>query len=114
MAQTDQTITLHGREYRIRSPFEPEYTTKLAQYCDSLMKNIGSATSSPDYLGISVLTLLQVAHNYFQQVEMSKKPNSEVEAEISRMIGVIEAAEKEAANINNEPAQQEPAATEPK
>jgi cell division protein ZapA (FtsZ GTPase activity inhibitor) len=100
MAQTDQTITLHGREYRIRSPFEPEYTAKLATYCDSLMKNIGSATASPDYLGISVLTLLQVAHNYFQQVELTKKPNIDVEAEISRLITLLDDAEKEVSTIN--------------
>ncbi|MBI3793101.1 MAG: cell division protein ZapA [Nitrospinae bacterium] len=99
MAQTNQTITLHGREYRIRSPFEPEYTEKLAGYCDSLMKNIGTATTSSDYLGVSVLTLLQVAHNYFQQVEMNKKPSADVESEISRIITLIDDTEKEIATF---------------
>ena len=93
----DQTINLHGREYRIRSPFDPDYTEKLAKYCDSLMKNIGDATTSADYLGVSVLTLLQVAHNYFQQLELSKGANPEVEAEIARMITMLDEAEKEAA-----------------
>ncbi|MBI3581679.1 MAG: cell division protein ZapA [Nitrospinae bacterium] len=93
----NQTITLHGKEYRIRSPFEPEYTEKLARYCDSLMKSIGDASASKDYLDVSVLTLLQVAHNYFRQLELSKGPNPEVEAEIARMIAMLDEAEKEAA-----------------
>lgn len=93
----NQTINLHGKEYRIKSPFDPEYTEKLAKYCDSLMKNIGDAATSKDYLDVSVLTLLQVAHNYFQQLELSKGLNPKVEKEIARMIAMLDEAEKEAA-----------------
>ena len=100
--QIDQTITLHGREYRVSSPFDPQYTEKLARYCDSLMKNIGNATTSTDYLRLSVLTLLQVSHDYFQLLENSKAPSPETEAEISRLITMLDDAEKEVAAINGQ------------
>ncbi|MBI5178467.1 MAG: cell division protein ZapA [Nitrospinae bacterium] len=103
MQPKDITVTLHGREYRIRSPFEKEYTMKLAKYCDSLMKNIGSATGSTDYLGLSVLTLLQLAHNYHQQAELAQKPNASVEAEITRLINLLDQAERDAASHQGAP-----------
>ncbi len=102
MAQ-DVTIKLHGREYKIRSPFEPEYTQKLARYCDSLMRNINASTASSDYLGLSVLTLLQVTHNYFHQVEKAQKPDEGTETEISRLIELLEATSKDIAIINDAP-----------
>jgi cell division protein ZapA (FtsZ GTPase activity inhibitor) len=97
MAQSDQTIKLHGREYSITSPFEPQYTLKLAKYCDTLMKNIGKTAATTDYLNLSVLTLLQVAHNYFQQVENSKGPNPDAETEFARLIELIDNTGKEVA-----------------
>jgi cell division protein ZapA (FtsZ GTPase activity inhibitor) len=103
MAPKDVTIKLHGREYKIRSPFEEEYTQKLARYCDGLMKNIGVATASTDYLGLSVLTLLQVAHNYLQQVELSQKPDEGAETEIARLIALLDQMEKDVAVINDAP-----------
>ncbi len=102
MGPKDVTITLHGREYRIQSPFGEEYTRTLAKYCDKQMKEIAAATSATDYLGLSVLTLLQVAHNYHQERDAASKPHPGAEAEISRLIEVIDKAEKDAAEAEAE------------
>ncbi len=103
MEAKDVTITLHGREYRIRSPYGEEYTQKLAKYCSGQMKSIAAATASTDYLGLSVLTLLQLAHNYFQMHEATGKPRPEDEAEVTRLIELLDKAEKDAENAETEP-----------
>lgn len=105
MEPKNVTITIHGKQYNIRSPFGEEYTQKLAAYCDQQMRGIASATSSTDYLGLYVLTLLQVAHNYHKQAEAASAPRPGTEEEIARIIGVLEKAEKdaEAAETESQP-----------
>ncbi|MBI5636572.1 MAG: cell division protein ZapA [Nitrospinae bacterium] len=102
MEAKDVTITLHGREYRIQSPFGEEYTRTLAKYCDQKMKDIAAATGSTDYLGLSVLTLLQLAHNYHQQRGAAGKPQPDAEAEIIRLMELLDKAEKDAAEAETE------------
>lgn len=97
MEPKDVTITLHGREYRIRSPFDEEYTRMLAKYCDQQMKSIAADTGSTDYLGLSVLTLLQLAHNYHKERDAASKPHPDAEAEIARLMELLDKAEKDAA-----------------
>ncbi len=102
MDPKDITITLHGRDYRIQSPFAEEYTRTLAKYCDQQMKDIAKATGSADYLGLSVLTLLQIAHNYHQERDAANKPHPGAEAEISRLMELLDKAEKDAGEAEAE------------
>lgn len=103
MGPKDITITLHGRDYRIQSPFDEEYTRTLAKYCDRQMKDIASATGAADYLGLSVLTLLQIAHNYHQERDAAAKPHPGAETEIVRLIELLDKAEQDAAETETEP-----------
>lgn len=102
MEQKDITITLHGRDYRIQSPFGEEYTRTLAKYCDQQMKTIAAATGATDYLGLSILTLLQLAHNYHQERDAASKPHPGAEAEIVRLMELLDKAEKDAAEAETE------------
>lgn len=102
MEPKDVTITIHGKQYKIRSPFGEDYTQKLAAYCDRQMKGIASSTSSTDYLGLYVLTLLQVAHSFHQQAEAAEKPRPDTEGEIARIIGLLDKAEEDARNAETE------------
>lgn len=102
MEPKDVTITLHGRDYRIQSPFGEEYTRTLAKYCDRQMKDIAKATGATDYLGLSVLTLLQIAHNYHQERDAANKPHPGAEAEIVRLMALLDKAEKDAAETEGE------------
>jgi len=92
------TVNIHGRDYKIQSSNDPEYTQKLAKYCDLLMKKIENSTDSPDYLKLTVLTMLQLAHNYFQSEEKGSTP--ELETEIKRLINILDKAEKDIAAID--------------
>ena len=95
----DVTITIHGRNYDIRSGHDPEYTEKLANYCDMVMKKIASGTDSVDYLKLTVLTMLQVAHNYFDCDEGTSKPAPKVEAEVERLLKLMDETDKQVANL---------------
>lgn len=93
------TVTIHGREYKISSVRDPEYTQKLAKYCDLIMKKIESGTGSVDYMRLTILTMLQVAHNYFECEEGTSKPAPKVEAEVERLIKLLAETDKQVAKL---------------
>ena len=93
------TVTIHGREYKISSVRDPEYTQKLAKYCDLIMKKIESGTGSVDYMRLTILTMLQVAHNYFECEEGTSKPAPKVEAEVDRLIKLLAETDKQVAKL---------------
>ena len=95
----DVRITIHGRDYDIRSGYDPEYTQKLANYCDLVMKKIANKTDSVDYLKLTVLTMLQVAHNYFDCDEGTSKPAPKVEAEVERLLKLMDETDKQVAAL---------------
>jgi len=92
------TVNINGRDYKIESVRDPEYTRKLAKYCDLLMKQIESATTSTNYVKLTVLTMMQLAHNYFQSEENGS--THELETEVERLINVMDKTEKELAAID--------------
>lgn len=93
------TVTIHGRDYKISSVRDPEYTQKLAKYCDLLMKKIEAGTGSVDYMRLTILTMLQVAHNYFECEEGTSKPAPKVEAEVERLIKLLAETDKQVAKL---------------
>jgi cell division protein ZapA (FtsZ GTPase activity inhibitor) len=95
----DVTINIHGRDYKIRSVHKPEYTRQLARYCDLIMKKIETGTESADYLKLTILAMLQVAHNYFQIEEGTSKPAPKVEAEVERLLKVMDDTDKQIAAL---------------
>lgn len=64
--EKDTKVTIFGREYHIRSPEDPDYTRKLAEFVDKKMAEVDKATHSPDVLGVSILTLLHLANELFK------------------------------------------------
>ncbi|GMT43177.1 MAG: hypothetical protein IEMM0002_1588 [bacterium] len=94
MDKKDVTVTIHGRDYRISSFEDPEYTRKLAKYCDILMKKIESSTDSQDYIKLTVLTMLQITHNYFQVEEKGSM-------EFERLINILDKTDNELAAIDS-------------
>jgi len=95
----DVVITIHGREYKIQSLKDVEYTEKLAKFCDEVMKSTQAGTGSNDYLKLLVLSLLQVAHKYFQSTSGKDKSNMVSDAELSKIIKSIEKTQKEVAKL---------------
>lgn len=93
------TVTIHGRDYKISSVRDPEYTQKLAKYCDLIMKKIESGTGSVDYMRLTILTMLQVAHNYFECEEGTSKPAPKVEVEVDRLIKLLAETDKQVAKL---------------
>lgn len=103
MGSQDVLITIHGREYRISSFKDAEYTRKLARYCDGIMKSIEAGTSSADYLKLLVLSLLQVSHNYLQEAERKGISVEKIDYECMKILKSIQKAEKEIAGAANSP-----------
>ena len=98
------TIKIHGRDYKINSFKDEEYTRKLATYCDDLMKSVEAGAGSVDYLNLTVLTMLQMAHNYFEQVRKSEDSTDTWDPEFVKLLATIKNAEKEASKLDLKPA----------
>ncbi len=95
MNSQEVSVTIRGREYRLKSFKNAEYARKLARYVDEVMKTIETGTGSRDHLNIMILSLLQITHSYFEAQETKDAPNIKIESEIAKIIKSIEKTEKE-------------------
>ncbi|MEE8484382.1 MAG: cell division protein ZapA [Nitrospinota bacterium] len=89
------TVKIHGREYALSTIQDAEYTKNLAGYCDWMMKNLASSSGSTDYLRLTVLAMMQLAHNYYQMKDAAERTGPEMEAEIERLIKLIDKSQKD-------------------
>ena len=90
MGEQAISVKIHGREYTLSTIKDAEYTKNLAGYCDWVMKNLSKTTDASDYLRLSVLAMMQLAHNYYQMKDAATKANPEVVAEIDRLVALID------------------------
>jgi len=98
------TIKIHGRDYKINSFKDEEYTRKLATYCDEMMKSVEKGAGSTDYLNLTVLTMLQMAHNYFEMERKSEDSTETWDPEFAKIIASIKNTEKELSKLDTKTA----------
>ncbi len=100
MNSQEVSVTIRGREYRLKSFKDADYARKLARYVDEVMTTIEEGTGSSDHLNIMILSLLQITHSYFEAQEAKDIPNIKIESEIAKIIKSIEKTEKELEKIS--------------
>jgi len=59
-------VEIQGQRYPIRSHLEPRYVQDLAAYVDRKMRAAAEASPSSDYVGLAVLTALNIADEFFR------------------------------------------------
>jgi len=101
MSAKNTIITLHGRDYRISTVNDPEYTRRLVEYCNGMMQTIESASGVTDYLKLMVLSILQVTHTYFEEMEKNGGKPEEMDAKLNSILETIEKTEKELAKLTD-------------
>jgi cell division protein ZapA len=99
MRENEVQVRIHGRDYKISSIKDAGYTRKLAKYCDEVMANVEHAGGPTDFLNLSVLSMLQMAHNYFEMEEKAEDGGELWDPEFEKLIDSIKEVEKESKKL---------------
>lgn len=85
-------VEIFGRYYTIKGIDDQEYLEKLAQFVDSHMHRIVSATGAVDTQKVAILASLTIADNYFKAKEECQKADNELERNIDALSDQIKLA----------------------
>lgn len=72
------TVEIHGQQYPIRSGLDPKYVAELAAYVDEKMRLASRETSAGDTLKLAVLAALNIADEYFREVDQDRQHHQQV------------------------------------
>jgi len=59
-------VRIFGEEYPIRSEEEPEYTSKVAEYVDTMMRHVNKSVKSSDAHTIAILAAMSITDELFR------------------------------------------------
>jgi cell division protein ZapA (FtsZ GTPase activity inhibitor) len=65
-AKKSVRVRIFGEEFPIKSEAEPEYTKKVAEYVDSMMRNVNKGMKSTDARIVAVLAAMSITDELFR------------------------------------------------
>jgi len=83
------TVTIRGREFRVRTADDADALQRIARYLDDTMSQVEQRTGTIDSLDVAMLTALNLAR---EVVEM-REVGGAVSAAPARLKGLIDLAE---------------------
>ena len=83
-------IKVYGREYTIKSNQDPQMTRDYATYIDSRIREIAHKSGSFDMNFITVLTLLQITHEFFALKKQTERDSQEYERIMDKLLEKVE------------------------
>jgi len=88
-------VRIFGEEYPIRSDENPEYTKKVAEYVDSMMRHVNKGTKTSDAHTVAILAAMSITDELFRSRKGFLTLGDELKKRTSRILGFIdgEAAE---------------------
>ena len=90
MEKQSVTVTIRGREFRVRTSDDPESLQRVARYLNDTMAQVEEGTGAIDSLDVAMLTALNLAR---EVVEMRELGGGGFGASPARLQGLIELAE---------------------
>lgn len=83
-------VSILGRDYNIKTEDDEEYVQKVSRYINEKAQNISKNTGVIATLDLAILTLLNIADDYFKLKENIAK---DVDNKLQRLIDFIESAD---------------------
>lgn len=83
------TVTIRGREFRVRTSEDPDSLQRIASYLDDTMGQVEEHTGTIDTLDVALLTALNLAREVVEMREVGGVRG----ASPARLQGLIELAE---------------------
>jgi cell division protein ZapA len=83
-------VRIFGEEYPIRSNEDPEYTTKVAEYVDSMMRHVSKGMKSVDAHTVAILAAMSITDELFRSRRGYISLNEELKNRTSRILSLID------------------------
>lgn len=91
MAETNVTsVTIFGREYKIKGHADDDYILEMASYVDGKMKELSANSSLPSQERLAILAALNIADELFQERRKTSEAFSTVEARADHLISLLD------------------------
>lgn len=87
------SVSLGGREYRLRSDTDEKWLQSVAAYVDESMGKIRSRTETVDSLDVAMLTALNIARELIELREHGPRRSARVTVDPERMASLIKRVE---------------------
>jgi len=83
---TKTKVQLLGKVYTLKGDVEPDYMLNLAKYVEDKLQELKEITESNDTTKLALLVALNIADEFFQEKNKTKKlPGNLTEEEMSKM-----------------------------
>ncbi|MGI9592361.1 MAG: cell division protein ZapA [Myxococcota bacterium] len=92
MEKQSVTVTIRGREFRVRTSDDPESLQRIARYLSDTMAQVEQGTGTIDSLDVAMLTALNLAREVVEMRELGGGGGG-FAASPARLQGLIELAE---------------------
>ncbi len=79
-------VTIFGKEYEVKGSTDEKYVEYLANYVDSVMRDISKRSSSFSSSNVAILAALNIADEMFKERQQFKQQIEELEKEIRNII----------------------------
>ncbi len=88
-------VRIFGEEFPIKSEAEPEYTRKVAEYVDSMMRNVNKGMKSTDTKIVAVLAAMSITDELFRTRRGLSSLGEELKKKTRAIIELIDQGDTE-------------------
>lgn len=83
-------VHIFGEDFPIKSEAEPEYTKMVADYVDSIMRNVNRAMKPSDVRIVAVLAAMSITDELFQARRGLKSLSEELKKRTEEILKLLE------------------------
>lgn len=82
-------VSIFGKDYEVKGSTDEKYIEDLANYVDSMMRDISKRSSSFSSGSIAILAALNIADEMFKERQQFKQYIEELEKELQNILNSI-------------------------
>jgi cell division protein ZapA len=83
-------VNIFGQDYTIKTDADKEYIQKIAEYVDKKMDEIVRNTKTVSTLNTAILAALNIADDFFKEVDKKEELLAEVETRSREIVKTID------------------------
>ena len=93
------SVEIAGQVLSIRSDEGPEYVQELADYVDTLLRELGGGRRSFSLQRVALLVAVQIADELFREKDLRQRYRAKVEARLEALESALAVHEGELSNL---------------
>lgn len=84
------TVTIFGRDYKIKGIADENYILEMAKFVDAKMRELSDTAQLPSTERIAILTALNIADELFQEKQKTSEAFSSVEERADQLMTLLD------------------------